>query len=224
MSRRPELVAAAQRLVASVKSTASSLRVQGQSTAAALAIAAAAEGRFDGVVNDCLAALVALAEEKQRGGEALEVALSLQEQGTLRLAFELIIICGLMPHWLPGVGVPLSRRSKLAADILRAPTRPLTAPCVTRLQAIVSNLLRVLLDEDLLLFFSAHYLSDLVASLMQLAHLPSNDAALQGQRLDDLISAADRETHSQLLIRLLESYAYSLVVPVLPFFILPSLK
>lgn len=205
MARRPELTAAAKCLVSAVKGASASLRTETTGNGAS-ALAAAATGRFDIAVDECLSAIVSLAAEKQRGGEPLENALSLQEQGSLRTAFELIIVWGLMPLLLPGVGVPLSKRSKSASTLLQSPSRPLSPLTLTRLQSIATLLISIFVDPDLCLFFAAHYLGDLVASLMQLAYLPATEPLLLGAPLDEVISRETRERFAQDLARVLETY------------------
>ena len=203
-ARRPELAAAAARVVAAVRNASQELKAQSSSTSAALALAAAADGRFDAAVDECVAALVALSTEKRRGTEAMEAALSLQEQGALRTAFELVIVWGLMPLWLPGVGVALSRRSKTATDLLVYPTRPPSAASFARLRGLSSSLLSAVHDADVALLFAAHYLPDLAASLMQLAFVPANEPALHGLALDASLPQPDRAAYADELRRLLE--------------------
>lgn len=203
-ARRQELAVAAARVVSAVRNASQELKAQSPSVSAALALAAAADGRFDAAVDECVAALVALTAEKRRGTEAMETALSLQEQGALRTAFELVIVWGLMPLWLPGVGVSLSRRSKAATDLLACPARPPSAASFARLRVLSSSLLTALHDADIALLFAAHYLPDLAASLMQLAFVPVTDPALHGLALDAALPQPDRAVYADELKRLLE--------------------
>ena len=63
-----------------------------------------------------------------------------------------------------------------------------------------------LLQQDIGLLFAAHYLADLVASLLQLAYAPISDAPLQELQLGAVLTADDRSHYAAELTAALERH------------------
>lgn len=101
----------------------------------------------------------------------LQEALSIAEQRNLKTALEVVVVWGMVPYFLKGVGVPIQKRSKLVtADLLPAryalgQDRRLL-PCVELLFELIMH------GSDFSVVVANNYLSDMFAALLQLTHAP----------------------------------------------------
>ncbi len=140
----------------------------------------------------------------------LQDALSISEQKTLKTALEIIVVWGIFPLLLRGVGIPLQRRSKLVtADLL--PARYALGRDRRLLPSVELLLELVLPGGDFSVVIANNYLSDLFAALLQLVYAPAPEdlPALPPDFALSLISEETRKHLAAQLVLLHERYHFA---------------
>eukprot|EP00658_Telonema_sp_P-2_P045132 TRINITY_DN3304_c0_g1_i2.p1 TRINITY_DN3304_c0_g1~~TRINITY_DN3304_c0_g1_i2.p1 ORF type:complete len:580 (-),score=186.51 TRINITY_DN3304_c0_g1_i2:100-1839(-) len=131
--------------------------------------------------------------------------LSLADDRVLRLSLELVICWGEMPLLLPGVGIPLARRTSKAAACLASV--PAARRCDDRLAELVLRTVGLTEAKQLQALVISQYLTDVMAGLLQLVYVPDKRLPPASwleravQQLDTLLGAA----HPLVLVEALTS-------------------
>jgi hypothetical protein len=128
----------------------------------------------------------------------LQDGLSIAEQKNLKTALEVVVVWGIVPYFLPGVGVPIQKRSKLVtADLL--PSRyALGRDC--RLLPPVALLHELVMSgSEFSVIISNNYIGDLFAALLQLVYSPAIPPNAPGLPADASSYLISEDIRNQLL-------------------------
>ena len=83
----------------------------------------------------------------------------------------MVLVFGAVPSFLPGVGLPLAKRTKFA-DVLSPEKTRDVEELHSRLASVTLGLTNLLDHEGLAGIVLSRHLGDLLAGLVQLAHVP----------------------------------------------------
>uniref|UniRef100_W5M372 Transport and golgi organization 6 homolog n=1 Tax=Lepisosteus oculatus TaxID=7918 RepID=W5M372_LEPOC len=103
--------------------------------------------------------------------------LSIAQQKTVCCALQFVVTLGICPYLLPGVGVPLSRRSAFGAAVESALQRDVPPDGTRRLFVSCTALLEVAELCSLGTMLFTRHLGDILAGLCQLGYCPSRSKA-----------------------------------------------
>ncbi|XP_067854338.1 transport and Golgi organization protein 6 homolog [Heptranchias perlo] len=121
--------------------------------------------------------------------------LSISQQKTVQCVLQFIVTLGICPSLLPGVGIPLSRRSDFAAMIEKVVCRLVSPSRMFRLLTTTLVLLDVAQHPSLESLVLTTYLGDLIAGLCQLGYSPNK---CQRRSVSEKGSRGDIETQKGL--------------------------
>ncbi|XP_051884631.1 transport and Golgi organization protein 6 homolog [Pristis pectinata] len=99
--------------------------------------------------------------------------LSISQQKTVQSALQFAVTLGICPYLLPGVGIPLGRRSEFAATVEKVVGHSMPTSGTWRLHAVTQVLLTVAEHPSLECLVFTRHLGDLIASLCQLGYSPN---------------------------------------------------
>ncbi|XP_066570075.1 transport and Golgi organization protein 6 homolog isoform X1 [Amia ocellicauda] len=103
--------------------------------------------------------------------------LSITQQKTVGSGLQFVVTLGICPYLLPGVGVPLSRRSAFGAAVESAVFRDVAPDGSRRLFTSCSALLELVEVSSLGTLVLTRHLGDILAGLCQLGHCPTRSRA-----------------------------------------------
>ena len=84
----------------------------------------------------------------------------------------MVLVFGAVPSFLPGVGLPLAKRTKFADVLSAEKTNVDVEELHSRLASVTLGLTNLLDHEGLAGIVLSRHLGDLLAGLVQLAHVP----------------------------------------------------
>lgn len=113
--------------------------------------------------------------------------LSIAQERTVQAALQFVVMLGLCPYLLPGVGLPLGRRTEFSALVQDVVASPTCLPGATRrLYTTCTVLLRMARHSSLGSLLLAHHLGDLLAGLCQLGFCPTRRKGEQAKVPEEL--------------------------------------
>ena len=127
---------------------------------------------------DCLRMLSCLREtllgskcqENDRKAVPMDL-LSISDQKVVAIVIQLVVVLGICPNLLPGVGIPIEQRSEFS-HILRSNSEDASPRCPKCLFKFTMTLVKFLGEPTLSMLILSRHLSDILLSLLQLAHAP----------------------------------------------------
>lgn len=127
---------------------------------------------------DCLRMLSCLRETLQgskcheNGGKAAPTdLLSISDQKIVAIVIQLVVVLGICPNLLPGVGIPIEQRSGFS-HILKSNSEDASQRCPKCLYEFTMTLVKLLGEPTLSMLILSRHLSDVLLSLLQLVHAP----------------------------------------------------
>uniref|UniRef100_UPI00398ECC6D transport and Golgi organization protein 6 homolog n=1 Tax=Pristiophorus japonicus TaxID=55135 RepID=UPI00398ECC6D len=121
--------------------------------------------------------------------------LSISQQKTVQSALQFVVTLGICPYLLPGVGIPLGRRSDFAATVEKVVHRSAASSGTWRLHTVTLVLLDIAQHASLESLVLTRHLGDLIAGLCQLGYSPNK---CQRSSVSEESSRGDSETHQGL--------------------------
>ncbi|KAJ6652483.1 hypothetical protein lerEdw1_011453 [Lerista edwardsae] len=113
--------------------------------------------------------------------------LSIAQERTVQAALQFVVMFGVCPYLLPGVGLPLSRRTGFSALVHDMVASPTCLPGATRrLHTTCTVLLQIARHASLGSLLLAHHLGDLLAGLCQLGFCPTRRKGEQAKAPQEL--------------------------------------
>ncbi|XP_077167006.1 transport and Golgi organization protein 6 homolog isoform X2 [Paroedura picta] len=140
-------------------------------------------------------------------------ALSISQEDTVRGALQLVAALGLCPYLLPGVGLPLRRRTEFSTLVQHVVSPGSSTGATRRLYATCCVLLDIAQHPSLGSLLLTRHLGDLLAGLCQLAFAPTKQKAAQATRPEELKGLTEEErTHCREALRGLLDRVYQPLV------------
>ncbi|XP_053127528.1 transport and Golgi organization protein 6 homolog [Hemicordylus capensis] len=119
--------------------------------------------------------------------------LSIAQEKTVQAALQFVVTLGLCPYLLPGVGLPLGRRTEFSALVHEVISRGSLSGATRRLYATCTVLLEVAQHPSLGSLILTRHLGDLLAGLCQLGFCPARREGEQAKLGLELTGLTEEE-------------------------------
>ncbi|XP_066493366.1 transport and Golgi organization protein 6 homolog [Tiliqua scincoides] len=151
-------------------------------------------------LKECMALLAATYQPPPLNPKTAEAApplspdtLSIAQEKTVQAALQFVVMLGLCPYLLPGVGLPLRCRTEFSA-LVQVVASPSCLPGATRkLYTTCTILLQISWHPTLGSLLLARHLGDLLAGLCQLGFCPARRKGEQAKSQKELMGLAEEE-------------------------------
>ncbi|MBN3276573.1 TNG6 protein, partial [Polyodon spathula] len=141
--------------------------------------------------------------------------LSIAQQKVVQSALQFVVTLGICPYLLPGVGIPLKRRSEFGAMLENAAMLGGAPPCgIRRLFISCMVLLGVAEHASLGSMVLTRHLGDILAGLCQLGHCPNRSKTGQPTNSDNtkILSVEERAGCKKALQSLLDKVYQPIII------------